>query len=78
MVTPDEVKNYGASIGNAETVQMVATSLAFALGMKHLTNAIAGALEGRAERKAKEEVQRELEAFYQLHPETRPAAPTPP
>ena len=78
MVTPDEVKNYGASIGNAETVQMVATSLAFALGMKHLTNAIAGALEGRAERKAKEEVQRELEAFYQLHPETRPAALTPP
>ena len=78
MVTPDEVKGYGASIGNAETLQMVATSMAFALGMKALTGAIAGAIEGRAERKAKEEVQRELEAFYVLHPEARPAAPTPP
>ena len=78
MVTPDEVKGYGAGLGNGEAVQMVATSLAFALGMKHLTKAIAGALEGRGERKAKQEVQRELEAFYLLHPEARPAAPTPP
>lgn len=78
MVTPDEVKNYGASISNAATAQMVATSMAFALGMNYLTKAISGAIDGRGERKAKAEVQRELEAFYQLHPEARPAAPTPP
>jgi len=36
-------------------------------------------MHNRTVRKAKEEVQRELEAFYQLHPEARPAAaPTTP
>jgi hypothetical protein len=42
--------------------------------MKYLPGAIKGALDSRAERKAKEEVRNELEAFYLLHPEARPAA----
>ena len=33
------------------------------------------AAHNRTERKAKEEVQRELEAFYALHPEARPGTP---
>lgn len=32
------------------------------------------ALAARAQRKAKEEVQQELEEFYRLHPEARPPA----
>jgi hypothetical protein len=68
MVTPDEVKNYGASIGNAETLQMAATSMAFALGLKYLTGAISGAIDGRARRKAKADVQQELAAFCAATP----------
>ena len=78
MVTPDEVKNYGASIGNAETLQMAASSMAFALGMKYLTGAIAGALEGRAQRKAKAEIQAELAAFCAATPGACPEAPATP
>ena len=81
MVTPDEYKGYGGILGNGEKLQLAATSLAFAGAMKLLGIGVQqakGALHSRTVRKAKEEVQRELEAFYQLHPEARPAAPTPP
>ena len=69
MVTPDDFQGLGPGMGNGERAQLAATSFAFALAMKYLTKKIGG----RAERKAKEEVQRELEAFYALHPEARPA-----
>ncbi len=82
MVTPDEYKGYGGILGNGEKLQLAATSLAFAGAMKLLGIGVRQAkqgLENRAKRKAKEEVQQELEAFYALHPEARPAAPaTPP
>jgi hypothetical protein len=82
MVTPDEFKGYGGILGNGEKLQLAATSLAFAGAMKLLGIGVQqakDALQNRSVRKAKEEVARELEAFYQLHPEARPAAPaTPP
>ena len=80
MVTPDDFKGLGPGMGNGERAQLAATSMLFALAMKYLPGAIKGAFDGRAERKAKEEVQRDLEAFYALHPEARPApaATTPP
>jgi hypothetical protein len=82
MVTPDEFKGYGGILGNGEKLQLAATSLAFAGAMKLLGMGVREAkqgLENRAKRKAREEVQQELEAFYALHPEARPAAPaTPP
>jgi hypothetical protein len=83
MVTPDAYKGYGGILGNGEKLQLAATSLAFAGAMKLLgigMQQAKGAVHQRNVRKAKEEVQRELEAFYQLHPEARPAAPptTPP
>jgi hypothetical protein len=76
MVTPDDFQGLGPGMGNGERAQLAATSFAFALAMKYLSKKF----EGRAGRKAKEEVVRELEAFYALHPEARPAAaaPTPP
>ena len=81
MVTPDEFRN-GAGFGSAEQLQLAATSLAFAGAMKLLgigVQQMKQAAHSRAVRKAKEEVQRELEAFYALHPEARPAATlTPP
>jgi hypothetical protein len=81
MVTPDEFRN-AAGLGSAEQLQLAATSLAFAGAMKLLgigVQQIKQAAHNRSVRKAKEEVQRELEAFYTLHPEARPAAvPTPP
>ena len=81
MVTPDEFRN-GAGFGTAEQLQLAATSLAFAGAMKLIgmgVQQMKQAAHSRAERKAKEEVQRELEAFYALHPEARPgdAAVTP-
>jgi hypothetical protein len=82
MVTPDVVKNGGASLGNGERLQLAATGLAFQGAMKLLGIGVQQAkeaLHNRTVRKAKEEVQRELEAFYLLHPEARPAAaPAPP
>jgi hypothetical protein len=82
MVTPDEFKGYGGILGNGEKLQLAATSLAFAGAMKLLGIGVQqakGALHDRTVRKAKEEVQRELEAFYRRHPEARPGAvPTPP
>jgi hypothetical protein len=77
MVTPDEFKN-AAGLGGAEQLQLMATSLAFAGAMKLLgvgVQQMKEAAHSRAERKAKEEVQRELEAFYALHPEARPVTP---
>ena len=76
MVTPDEFRN-AAGFGSAEQLQLAATSLAFAGAMKLLgigVQQMKQAAQNRATRKAKEEVQRELEAFYALHPEARPAA----
>jgi len=82
MVTPDEFKGYGGILSNGEKLQLAATSLAFAGVMKLIGIGVQQAKEGmqnRSVRKAKEEVQQELEAFYALHPEARPAAPaTPP
>jgi hypothetical protein len=83
MVTPDAYKGYGGILGNGEKLQLAATSLAFAGAMKLLgigMQQAKGAVHQRNVNKAKEEVQRELEAFYQLHPEARPASPptTPP
>jgi hypothetical protein len=82
MVTPDEFKGYGGILTNGEKVQLAATSLAFASAMKLVGIGVQqakDALHDRTVRKAKEEVQQELEAFYQLHPEARPGAPaTPP
>jgi hypothetical protein len=77
MVTPDEFRN-AAGLGSAEQLQLAATSLAFAGAMKLLgigVQQMKQAAHSRAVRKAKEEVQRELEAFYALHPEARPVAP---
>ena len=76
MVTPDEFRN-AAGFGSAEQLQLAATSLAFAGAMKLLgigVQQVKQAAHNRTVRKAKEEVQRELEAFYVLHPEARPAA----
>jgi hypothetical protein len=82
MVTPDEFKGYGGILTNGEKLQLAATSLAFASAMKLVGIGVQqakDALHDRTVRKAKEEVQQELEAFYQLHPEARPGAPaTPP
>jgi len=78
MVTPDEFKGYGGILSNGEKAQLAATSLAFAGAMKLLgmgVQQIKQAARSRTERKAKEEVQRDLEAFYQLHPEARPVTP---
>ena len=81
MVTPQEFRN-GAGLGSGAQMQLAATSLAFAGAMKLLGIGVKEAkqaLQHRAVRKAKEEVQRDLEAFYALHPDARPTAPvTPP
>jgi hypothetical protein len=77
MVTPDEFKGYGGVFSNAEKLQLAATSLAFAGAMQLIGAGVRQAkeaLDDRAKRKAKEEVQRDLEEFYQLHPEARPPA----
>jgi hypothetical protein len=77
MVTPDEFKGYGGVFTNAEKLQLAATSLAFAGAMQLIGAGVRQAkeaLDDRAKRKAKEEVQSELEEFYQLHPEARPPA----
>jgi hypothetical protein len=77
MVTPDEFRN-AAGFGTGEKLQLAATSLAFAAAMKLIGMGVQQAKQAshdRATRKAKEEVQRELEAFYALHPEARPVTP---
>jgi arginine exporter protein ArgO len=76
-VTPDEFKGYGGVFTNAEKLQLAATSLAFAGAMQLIGAGVRqakSALDDRAKRKAKEEVQSELEEFYRLHPEARPPA----
>ncbi len=83
MVTPDEFKGYGGILGNGEKLQLAATSLAFAGAHEAARDRACSRPRRRLARsdarKAKEEVQRELEAFYALHPEARPAAAaTPP
>jgi hypothetical protein len=81
MVTPDEFKGYGGILTNGEKLQLAATSLAFAGAMKLLGMGIEKAKDAahtRTVREAKEEVQRELEAFYALHPEARPSTPLSP
>jgi hypothetical protein len=78
MVTPDEFKGFGGGFGNGERAQLAASSLAFAGAMKLLgigVQQLKQAAHDRSVRKAKEEVQRELEAFYALHPEARPVTP---
>lgn len=78
MVTPDEFKGFGGGLGNGERLQLAATSLAFAGAMKLLgmgVQQVKDAARNRTVRKAKEEVQRELEAFYALYPEARPVTP---
>jgi hypothetical protein len=75
MVTPDEFKGFGGGLGNGERAQLAASSLAFAGAMQLLgigVQQLKQAAHDRSVRKAKEEVQRELEAFYALHPEARP------
>ena len=70
MVTPDEFRN-AAGLGSAEQLQLAATSLAFAGAMKLLGIGVQQMKQGahnRTVRKAKEEVQRELEAFYAAAP----------
>lgn len=81
MVTPDAFKGYGGILGNSEKLQLAATSLAVAgamkllgIGVKHARDAA----QTRAKREAQDEVRRELEAFYALHPEARPTTPLPP
>jgi hypothetical protein len=77
MVTPDAFKGYGGIFTNAEKLQLAATSLAFAGAMQLIGAGVRQAkeaLEDRAKHKAKEEVQRDLEEFYRLHPEARPPA----
>ena len=77
MVTPDEFRN-AAGLGTGEKLQLAATSLAFAGAMKLLgigVQQMKQAAHNRGVRKAKEEVERELEAFYALHPEARPVTP---
>ncbi|MEO5819294.1 MAG: hypothetical protein ABIT71_02215 [Vicinamibacteraceae bacterium] len=81
MVTPDEFKGYGGILSNGEKMQLAATSLAFAGAMKLLGMGVQharDAAQNRSKREAREEVQRELEAFYALHPEARPTTPLSP
>ena len=72
MVTPDEFKGYGAIFTNSEKAVIARQQMLTALAWKYLPVAIAKTKKALAERAAKAEVQRELEAFYTLHPEARP------
>ena len=73
MVTPDEFKGYAGIPDNATRAKLAASSMGWALAMREARpRGRQKALEGRPERKAKEEVQRELATFYALHPEARP------
>jgi hypothetical protein len=81
MVTPDEFKGYGGILTNGEKLQLAATSLAFAGAMQLLGAGVRGAkqaLAERAQRKAKEEVQRELAEFCAANPGSCPTTPLPP
>ena len=71
MVTPDEFKGYGGILTNGEKLQLAASSLAFAGAMQLLGAGVRSAKEAlanRAQRKAKEEVQRELAEFCAANP----------
>ena len=77
MVTPEEFRN-GAGLGSGEQLQLAATSLAFAGAMKLLgigVQQLKQAAHERAERKAKEEVQRELADFCAATPGACAATP---
>jgi hypothetical protein len=82
MVTPDAFKGYGGILSNGDKLQLAATSLAFAGAMRLLGAGVRQAKEAlaeRAQRNAKDEVQRELAAFCDAHPEAcAGATPTPP
>jgi hypothetical protein len=70
MVTPEEFKN-AAGLGTGEQLQLAATGLAFASAMKLLgigVQQLKQAAHERAERKAKEDVQRELADFCAATP----------
>jgi hypothetical protein len=82
MVTPDEFKGYGGILTNGEKLQLAASSLAFAGAMQLLGAGVRSAKEAlanRAQRKAKEEVQRELAEFCAANPGSCAVTPvTPP
>ncbi len=71
MVTPDEFKGYGAIFTNSEKAAIARQQMMTALAWQYLPVAIAKTKKALAERAAKAEVQRELAAFYTLHPEAR-------
>ena len=71
MVTPDEFKGYGAIFTNSEKAVIARQQVLTALAWQYLPVAITKTKKALAERAAKAEVQRELEAFYTLHPEAR-------
>jgi hypothetical protein len=75
MVTPDEFKGYGAIFTNSEKALIARQQMVSALVFKYLPVAIARTKKALTERAAKAEVQRDLAAFYALHPEGRPPAP---
>ena len=75
MVTPDEFKGYGAIFTNSEKAVLARQQMLTALAWKYLPVAIAKARKALTERAAKAEVQRELAAFYTLHPEARVGTP---
>jgi hypothetical protein len=82
MVTPPEFRGYGGVLTNGEKLQLAATSLAFAGAMQLIGAGVRQAkqaIDDRARRKAKEEVQRELAEFCAANPGACPATPiTPP
>ena len=76
MVVPEEFRGWGYTniVDNATLARTAAGSMSLAMAMEHVPKAIKGGLQRRARRLAKEEVQRELAAFYAIHTEARPAA----
>ena len=74
MVVPDEFRGWGYTniLDNGEMANVAANSMALMLAMKYVPAAIRAVRTGHNRRMAKEEVRRELAAFYALHPETRP------
>ena len=75
MVVPEEFRGWGYTniVDNATLARTAAGSMSLAMAMQYVPKAIKGGLQGRARRRAKEEVQRELAAFYAVHTEARPA-----
>jgi hypothetical protein len=71
MVTPDAFKGYGAIFTNNEKAALASQQMMTALAWQYLPVAIAKTKKALTERAAKADVQRELAAFYTLHPEAR-------